>query len=82
MKKRIIFDLVLLGSVFYTPWWIIGMLAFIGAFLFPLFYEIIILGILVDILYGGPSLPLSGTYGILASIIIFLVATYTRKAVR
>lgn len=82
MKKRIIFNLVLLGAVFYTPWWVVVILAFIGAYFCPPYYEIIFFGVLVDILYGAGSFPLGGVYGILGAIAIFFTASYARKAFR
>ena len=82
MKKRVIFDLVLLGAVFYTPWWTVAILASLGAFLLPPYYEIIAFGIIIDILYGARSLSLGGMLGTVAAFIIFLTASYAKKAVR
>lgn len=82
VKKRIIFDLVLLIAIFYVPWWVIGIAAFIGVFMYPLYYEIIIVGVILDILYGAHLYPISGTYNTLSAIVIFFVASYLRKAVR
>jgi len=82
MKKRIIFDLILVGAIFYTPWWVVAVLAAIGAFLWPLYYEIIAFGILVDILYGAKTLPFGGVFGTIAAVIIFMTAAFARRAVR
>lgn len=82
MRKRFIFDLVLLGAIFYTPWWLIVILALIGAFLWPPYYEVLMFGILVDLLYGASTLSFGGLLGILVSIIIFFAASYAKKAVR
>lgn len=51
---------MLLGAVFYAPWWFVLVLAFIGAYFYPPYYEIILFGVLVDILYGASSFPLGG----------------------
>lgn len=82
MKTRIFFDLILLVAVFYTPWWVVAVFGFIGAFYFPPYYEVIVTGLLIDILYGANSFPLGGVYGILGAVAIFFIASYTRKAVR
>lgn len=82
MKKRIIFDLILLGAIFYSPWWIVAILAFIGAFVWPMYYEIIVFGVIVDVLYGVNSATFGGLAGVLTAIVILFVASYSRKAVR
>ncbi len=82
MKKRLIFDLVLLGAIFYTPWWVVIPLALVGAFLFPSYYEVIAFGLLVDILYGAASFPLGGIFGLIAAITIYFGVSNARKAIR
>lgn len=82
MKRRVIFDLILLGAVFYTPWWIVVFLAFTFAFLYPSYYEIIIFGILMDILYGASTLSFGGIVGLLGAMVIFFIASFAKKAVR
>ena len=82
MKIRIILSLIILGAVFYTPWWFVALLAFVGAFLYPPYYEIFIFGILVDILYGASAFQLGGVYGIIGAVAIFFTASYVKRAVR
>lgn len=82
VRNRIIFDIVLLGAVFYTPWWIVALLAFTFAFLCPSYYEIIIFGILMDILYGAGTLSFGGIVGLLGAMVIFTIASWAKKAVR
>lgn len=82
MRNRIIFDIILLGAIFYMPWWVVAPLAFIGVFLWPMYYEIILFGLLADILYGAHSSFFGGIVGILGAISIFLVASYAKKIVR
>lgn len=82
MRKRIIFDLVLLGAIFYTPWWVVVILAFIGAFIWPTYYEIFIYGLLVDLLYGAHMFFFGGIFGIVGSVVIFSIASYAKKIVR
>lgn len=82
MTKRIIFNLLLLGVIFYTPWWVVATVAFIGAFLFPSFYEIILAGVLFDLLYGISSHPMRGALGLVVAIVLFVVARRLKRAVR
>ncbi|MCK9344561.1 MAG: hypothetical protein M0P64_00360 [Candidatus Pacebacteria bacterium] len=81
-KKRIIFTLVLLGVVFYMPWWAMVVVGLVGAFCFAPYYEVIALGALVDILYGAPTLSFKGALGFLVSIAIFFAGVYMKKIVR
>lgn len=82
MKKRLFFDLVLLGAVFYTPWWFVAIIAFFGVLFFSSFYEIIVFGALIDFLYGARTLSAMGTMGLLGAVVIFALATYVKKIVR
>lgn len=81
-KIRIIFNIILFLAVFYTPWWIVVALAFIGVFMWPLYLEILFFGILLDILYGASTSPLGGLYGILGAVAILVAVSYARRAVR
>jgi hypothetical protein len=51
---RILADIVLLVSVFIFPWWFVLMLGTVMLFIFPDFYEILFLGIVLDSLYNAP----------------------------
>lgn len=82
LRKRIIFDIMLIGAIFYAPWWVVIIFAPIGAFLWPLYYEIIAFGILMDVLYGARSLPFGGIFGIVIAFIIFVTASYAKRVVR
>ena len=53
---RIIAGILLLLSIIFAYWWITWLLAIILLFYFPIYYEIIICGIIYDALYGI-SLP-------------------------
>ena len=82
MTKRIFFNLLLLGAVFYTPWWAVAVIAFVGAFLFPSYYEIIMAGVFVDLLYGTQAHMMRGVLGLIVTLALFIVARYFRQAVR
>jgi len=73
--KRIIFDLFLLGTIFYAPWWLPAIIAIFGAFYFHSYYEIMGAGILLDILYatGESSLPFFNVLGFLFGTVSFLI---------
>lgn len=82
--KRIFFTLILAGFVFYAPWWValIGMVG--GAFYFKGYYEMIILGVLFDILYGVGHGPASGygMMGFVTTVILFLLVGRAKKELR
>ena len=82
MNKRIIFDIILLSSVFYAPWWIVAMFAIVGAYLYNQYYEIFLFGMLIDLLYCANLFPLWGALGILGAIVIFVSVSYAKKMVR
>lgn len=82
MMKRIFFDLLLLGAIFYTPWWVATPLAFLGAFLFNPYYEIFAFGAVIDLLYGTPTSALRGTVGVVGSVGLFLIGILAAGVVR
>ncbi len=82
MTKRILFNFILLGVIFYTPWWAVAILAFVGAFLFPSYYEIILAGVFFDLLYGISAHPVRGVLGLVVAIVLFAVARRLKRAVR
>lgn len=82
MKKRIIFDIVVLALVFYAPWWLTLATLFVGAYVWTSYYEIILFGILLDVLYGSNSMPLRGTIGTVSALVIYFATNYFRKIVR
>jgi len=53
--KRVLYDVLLLISVFILPWWISIPLSLIGLFLFRDFYEFIIINIVIYGLYSTAS---------------------------
>ena len=51
---RIIYDIVVLISLFSINWWCTLFLCFGGVILFRRYYECVFAGILLDMLYGMP----------------------------
>lgn len=50
--KRVSFSVLLLVFAFTFPWWVSFTLAILGAFYFKNLFEIILIGFVIDILYG------------------------------
>lgn len=82
MIRRIIFDLVLLGAIFYTPWWVAVPIALLGAFLFTSYYEIFAFGVFIDLLYGASATMLHGYLGIVGATVFYFVGEFARGLVR
>lgn len=82
MMKRIIFDLVLLGAIFYTPWWVATPLALVGVFVFPAYYEVFAFGLLVDLLFGTRYSALHGALGLLGAVALFFLGEFGKSIVR
>lgn len=56
MWKRVVFDLILIVSVFFLPFWITAILLVAGTVLFPWFVELFFFSLLVDLVFGVPEL--------------------------
>lgn len=53
MKKINIFiRFVLLLSPFLVPWWFVGILSLAALFFFNFYWEIVLIGIILDIIYA------------------------------
>ncbi|MEK7194569.1 MAG: hypothetical protein AAB660_02690 [Patescibacteria group bacterium] len=74
---RILFTLIVFLALIVTPYWIYFPLILIGIVLFPFYLEAILLGLIVDLVYGGGanSNALFGfPFGIVVAILIFFTA--------
>lgn len=60
MTGRIITNIVIVISILFLPWWATVLLVCAGILLFPHFYEAIIAGVLMDVLYGVSMVSFSG----------------------
>ncbi|MBI2046222.1 MAG: hypothetical protein HYT28_02285 [Parcubacteria group bacterium] len=78
---RISFDIVLFISLFIAPWWVSLIIALGGVFFFNHFYEIIVAGIIMDIVYGSPEasfLDFPFISGV-AALLFFVGGEYIKK---
>ncbi len=50
--KRVFFGMFLIILPFVSPWWVAALVGILGLFYFDNLYEVIIVGLLIDILYG------------------------------
>jgi hypothetical protein len=80
MRNRILFNLLLIVSIFFFPWWVVLIVGalFLLAFIAP---EVLILGLIADFLYSA-SIPNFFGFQFVFSLtfLIFLVtAIYMRK---
>jgi len=50
--KRIFFGIFLILSIFIFPWWVPFLISILGLFYFDNLYEVIIVGMGTDVLYG------------------------------
>lgn len=84
MIKRICFDVILIGALFFLPWYVTAGLAVVGLVLFRKFWEIVITGFLIDALYSLPDTKIIGRFGffIIIGAILFLAADAVKKELR
>jgi hypothetical protein len=50
--KRVIFSLSLILSTFIFPWWVSILMSILGLLYFENLYEVILVGLIIDVLYG------------------------------
>ena len=73
-SSRIAAGVALTLSVLYAPLWFTAVLALFFAAVFPCYYELVVAGIAIDLLYG--------TTGYLATEVAILVCLLAREAKR
>lgn len=90
MKKsktiRIFFDLFVFFSIFFFPWWFVSILAIVGLFLFDFYFEILLVGVLLDAIYFPSGSDVHG--GILksaqytlASVVFFTLTNWAKEKI-
>jgi hypothetical protein len=52
---RFFYTLFLILSIALFPWWVVVGLSLVGLFMFRFFWEMIIIGVLLDIMFFTPS---------------------------
>lgn len=79
-KKRISIDIILLLSVFLLPWWVTLLGTIVAIFFVRSFFESLVVGILLDILYGVPSISFIKSFPFsLALSFLFLISFWARE---
>jgi hypothetical protein len=51
--RRALYGVALLISAFILPWWIVVLFSVLGILYFPQLYEVIVVGLILDTLYGA-----------------------------
>lgn len=84
MIKRIFADIVLFFCVFFAPWYVAVIFAVLFAIIFQNFWEIIIAGLFLDVLYSISGSEISNSFGFFTflSLVLFLVMERLRKQIR
>lgn len=84
MIKRIIADILLFSSLFILPWQWTAALAIIFIILFGNFWEAVLVGFTLDVLYSLPNAKIYGRFGVFTAMALVLVLTskIIRKKIR
>ncbi len=82
--KRSVIDVILILSAFMMPWWITALAACIALFYFESFYEIVVLGLIIDSLYNAavPRVHHIQFVMTLGAIGIFFISVYIKERLR
>jgi hypothetical protein len=81
---RFIVDSIIIVSAFLFPWWVAMIFALIAVFYFTSYYEIVVLGIIIDSLYNASVPHFLGFHYMLTlvSIIVLFISMYIRERLR
>lgn len=83
MRWRIILDIILILGAFIAPPWLTLLISLIGLFSFGNFYEIFVVGFIVDGLYGiaTPTMFIPALYTVISGC-VFIAIIFLRKHLR
>lgn len=81
---RLLADILLVASAFFLPWWLVLVCASVLFFVFPRFYELLILALLMDLLYGVSRASFAGFEFVLSLLaaVLFLALTLVKRRIR
>lgn len=84
MTTRILATIFFVALMLYTPWWLALIAILLGAFYFKNYYEMIVLGIVFDLLYGarGGFLVGYGIMGVVGAFALFVGVEKLKKELR
>lgn len=84
LRQRIVYDCLLVLSLMAMPWWFTFCLGLLFTFRVPYFYEFIVVGIVLDVLYSVPVYWLFGvTFGMtLTTIVSYCLVRYIVRYIR
>ena len=84
MTTRILATLFFVVLIFYTPWWVALLGIALGAFTFKNYYEMMVLGVMFDLLYGarGGFFVGYGIMGVLGMFVLFIGIEKLKKELR
>lgn len=82
--QRILADILLIGIVLFAPWWVSLGVAAAFLFIFRDFYELIAVGLLIDLLYAAPAPRFFGFQFVFsfAALLLFVVLRQIKRRVR
>ncbi len=84
MYLRISANILILLSIFYFSWWVTVLFVLISFFVFKNFYEGILAGFLVDILYGTKTIEFMNIWFVFTafSAIFYFIIEKMKKSIR
>ena len=84
MLFRLIANVILFASLLFLPWWITIVIALIAVFVYNVFYELILWGVVGDLLYGAGVASFYALTSFLSTgaLVLFLTAQYLKEKIR
>jgi len=79
---RALADITLVVSLLFAPWQATLVLGILGAFIFPRFFEIIIVGILFDLLYAPTGVGVMVLLGTISGMALYGSIEYAKTHLR
>ena len=81
---RSVFLLLMLAGIFLFPWWLSAIVALAGSIMFKPYYEVLLAGLIYDLLYAAPTDKFFGFVfvGLAAAFLFFIAGIFINRHIR
>ncbi len=81
-KLSLLSRILILTTPFFLPWWVVLVLALAALFFFETYYEIVVLGLICDVLYAS-SHTFFGLYGLtlISGLLLIIVGQIKKRLI-
>jgi len=84
MVYRVLINAFIFISIFYLPWWVTTIVVLSGVIFFKNFYEAILAGLIIDMIYGAKTVEFANIWFVFTASYtgVYVLSNYLKKNIR